>query len=161
MEKQGPDAAEIPVSDEDLRERFAGYGVDRDSAAHFRGRLVRRLVVNRCDDCGTWHHPPRPICAHCWSTRITPTTVHGSGTIHLAIFLHQGPPAEGVDYATPYPVITVELDEQVGLRFTSTVIDTPNDAIRIGERVELAWIERAGVPLPVFRLSEERAGAAR
>jgi uncharacterized OB-fold protein len=125
----------------------------RDSAPHYRGRLEHRLLLSRCDDCGTWHHPPRPICPRCWSTQITPTPVSGRGAIHLAIFLHQGPPAEGVDYSTPYPVVTVELDEQVGLRFTSTVIDAANDEIQIGRRVELTWIDRGVTPLPVFRLA--------
>jgi hypothetical protein len=81
--------------------------------------------------------------------------VSGTGTIHLATFLHQGPPAEGVDYSTPYPIVTVELDEQPGLRFTSTVVGGAPDEIEIGRRVELDWIERAGVPLPVFRLVSE------
>ena len=140
------------ISDEDLVSRFAALGIDRDSAAHFRGRLEHRLLLNRCGTCGTWHHPPRPICPSCWSTEVVPTEVSGAGTIHLAIFLHQGPPAEGVDYSTPYPVVTVELDEQPGLRFTSTVVDAVNDEISIGRRVLLAWLDRAGAPLPVFRL---------
>jgi uncharacterized OB-fold protein len=76
------------------------------------------------------------------------------------VFLHQGPPAEGVSYSTPYPVVTVELDEQQGLRFTSTVVGATNDDIRIGERVQLDWIERGGAPLPVFRLAS-RATAPR
>jgi uncharacterized OB-fold protein len=59
-----------------------------------------------------------------------------------------------VDYATPYPVATVELDEQPGLRFTSTVVGSPNEAIAIGRRVKLDWIDRDGAPLPVFRLAE-------
>lgn len=84
-----------------------------------------------------------------------PREVVGSGTIHLAIFLHQGPPAEGVDYKTPYPVVTIELDEQPGLRFTSTVIGSDNDAIRIGQRVTLDWLNRGDQPLPVFRLEAE------
>jgi uncharacterized OB-fold protein len=136
--------------DEELVARFPGIG--RDDAAHYRGRLARRLLLQHCEECGAWHHPPRPICPHCWSSRVVPTAVSGAGTIHLAIFLHQGPPANGVDYSTPYPVVTVELDEQPGLRFTSTVIDAENDAIRIGTRVDLAWIERDETPLPVFRL---------
>jgi uncharacterized OB-fold protein len=73
--------------------------------------------------------------------------------------LHQGPPADGVDYSTPYPVVTVELDEQTGLRFTSTVVDAANAEITIGRRVELGWIDRAGVPFPVFRLVNEPVGA--
>ena len=77
----------------------------------------------------------------------------GRGTIHLVIFLHQGPPAEGVDYdAGPHPVVTVELEEQEGLRFTSTVVDASNDDIVIGAPVELDWTERDGRPFPVFRL---------
>jgi uncharacterized OB-fold protein len=84
--------------------------------------------------------------------------VSGEGTLFMTVFLHQGPPTEGVDYSTPYPVVTVELDEQEGLRFTSTVVGATNDDIHIGERVELDWIDRAGAPLPVFRLSASGAG---
>jgi uncharacterized protein len=140
------------ISDEELVARFAGHPIDRDSAAHYRGRLELRLLLNRCGACGTWHHPPRPICPSCWSTVVVPTEVAGTGTIHLVLFLHQGPPAEGVDYTTPYPVVTVELDEQTGLRFTATVVGAPNEQIAIGKRVALDWIERAGVPVPAFRL---------
>lgn len=141
--------------DEKLVARFAGERIDHDNKAMFRARLDHRLLVNRCTDCGRWHQPPRPICPACWSTNVAPSEVSGRGTIHMAIFLHQGPPAEGVDYSTPHPVVTVELDEQEGLRFTSTVVGSTNDEIRIGERVELDWIDRAGRPLPVFRLSKE------
>lgn len=142
------------VSDEELVSRFKGTAIDHDTKAHFRGRLERRLLLNRCEDCGAWRHPPRPICPACWSTNVRPTAVAGSGTIHLLIFLHQGPPAEGVDYSSPHPVATVGLDEQPGLRFTSTVVGSPNEAIAIGKRVKLDWIERGGAPLPVFRLVE-------
>jgi len=143
------------VSDEDLVARFPGHPVDHDSKAHYRGRLERRLLINRCEDCGALRHPPRPICPACWSSNVRPTEVAGTGVIHLLIFLHQGPPAEGVDYRTPYPVATVELDEQPGLRFTSTVVGAANDEVAIGQRVSLDWIERAGTPLPVFRLAGE------
>src|SRR5947209_17234976 len=105
-------------ADDSLLAQFPGTPIDRESAAHYRARLDRRLVLNRCDDCGHWHQPPRPICPVCWSATVRPTPVAGTGTIHLLTLLHQGAPATGVDYATPYPVVTVELDEQLGLRFT-------------------------------------------
>lgn len=144
----------MAISDEELVERFPGHPITHDNAQHYRGRLVRQLLMNRCRSCGRWHAPPKPVCPQCWSFDISPTPVMGDGTIFMAIFLHQGPP--GVDYAAPYPVVTVELDEQPGLRFTSTVVGTDNDAIRIGERVRLGWIERAGAPLPVFELASMR-----
>jgi uncharacterized OB-fold protein len=142
------------ILDDALVELFAGQPLTRDSAAHYRGRLGHQLLINRCASCGHFHHPPRPICPKCWSTDVAPTEVSGNGTIHLIVFLHQGPPAAGVDYATPYPVATVELDEQPGLRFTGTVLGATNDQITIGRRVRLDWIERAGVPVPAFRLVE-------
>jgi uncharacterized OB-fold protein len=82
---------------------------------------------------------------------VVATPIAGTGTIHLLILLHQGPPAEGVDYSTPHPVVTVELDEQLGLRFTSTVIGVDPEELAIGQRVELTWIERDQRPFPVFQ----------
>ena len=146
----------IDITDEELVKRFQGQSVDHDTKARYRGWLERTLLVDLCAECGTWHEPPGPICPLCWSMRIEPTPVAGMGSIHLAIFLHQGPPAEGVDYTTPYPVVTVELDEQEGLRYSSTVVGASNEEIVIGARVQLDWIERGGAPLPVFRLAGAR-----
>ncbi len=148
------------ASDEELVARFPGHPVDHDSAAHYRGRLTRQLLVHRCAACGIWHHPPKPVCPACWSNAVEAREVSGNGTVHLVVFLHQGPPAAGVDYSTPYPVVTVELDEQPGLRFTSTVVGSANDTIVIGCRVVLDWIERDSTPLPVFRLVDPESQEA-
>ncbi len=149
----------IEVSDDELVARYPGRQLDHDNKSQYRGWLNRRLLINRCDDCGSWHERPRPCCPACWSPNVTPTEVAGTGTIHMAIFLHQGPPAEGVDYSVPHPVVTVELDEQPGLRVSSTVIESPNDEITIGRRVTLGWIERSGSPIPVFRLVPTEVGS--
>lgn len=140
------------IDDDELVEHFRGWGIDHDTKARYRGWLSSRLLVNRCRDCRTWHEPPGPVCPACWSSRVEPTPVAGTGTIHTVTFLHQGPSVEGVDFSTPYPIATVELDEQEGLRFTATVVGAPNSEIGIGERVRLTWVERAGVPVPAFRL---------
>lgn len=141
------------ITDEELLSRFRGHPLTRDNATHYRARLERRLVLNRCRSCGHWHQPPKPICPACWSSDIEAADVRGSGVIDLAMFLYQGPAAEGVDYTNGYPVVSVALDEQEGLRFTSTVVDAAKNDVVIGARVELDWIERAGAPLPVFRLA--------
>jgi uncharacterized OB-fold protein len=141
------------ISNDELVQRFPGEPITHDNVAHYRGRLDRQLLVNRCDDCGVWHVPPKPVCPQCWSWNVTATPVSGNGVIFMNVFLHQGPPAPGVDYSTPYPVVTVELEEQEGLRFTATVADASNDAIRIGRPVRLDWRDRAGSPMPVFVLT--------
>ena len=140
------------ISDEQLVERFPWTRIDHDSKHLFRAWLDKRFVITRCDDCGKFHHPPKPICPSCWSSSLTLTPVSGRGTAHLVMLLRQGPPAPGVDYEkAPHPVVTVELEEQENLRFTGTVIDCPLEDIRIGLPVELTWIERFGSPFPVFR----------
>jgi uncharacterized OB-fold protein len=144
----------VTVDDEELVERFPGQPITHDNAEHYRGRLEQRLLLGRCRACGRWQSPPKPVCPDCWSFDVEAAQVSGAGTIHMAIFLRKGPPAPGVDYSTPYPVVTVELDEQPGLRFTATMVGANKDAIRIGARVRLAWIDRAGMPVPVFELNE-------
>jgi uncharacterized OB-fold protein len=139
------------ISDADVLARFPRARVDHDNKHQFRGLLEHRLLINRCLDCGTWHQPPRPICPNCWSTNLEAAEVSGQGTIHLLIFLHQGPPTPGVDYSTPYPVAVVELAEQEGLRYSSTVVDADGVELSIGMPVTLAWIEREGNPFPAFR----------
>ena len=151
-------AALVGMSDLDLVTAYAPLVVDRDTADFYRGWLARELRVARCDDCGHTFLPPRPVCSVCWSDDVGTVAVSGRGTIFLCMLLHQGPPAPGVDYAAgPYPVVTVELDERPGLRFTSTVVGTPVADLAIGQRVVLDWIDRNGVPFPVFRIEEATA----
>jgi uncharacterized OB-fold protein len=139
------------VTDAELVDRFAYLPVERDTRELYRGWLEHELRMNRCADCGRWHHPARPMCPSCWSWNVVPTPVSGRGRVHLLMRLHQGPPAPGVDYgAGPYPVVTVELEEQPALRYTSTVVSCPADDITIGMPVQLTWIERNGAPFPVF-----------
>ena len=137
---------------EEVLDVFSAERIDADNLPYYAGLLERRLLVNRCQACGRW---PQPLCPRCWSTDITASEVSGRGTIHLAIFLHQGP---GVDPQNPYPVVTVELEEQRGLRFTSTIVDCPKGGLVIGLPVELAWIERGGTPFPVFRPADTVQG---
>jgi uncharacterized protein len=144
-----------PISDAELLAAFPDTLIDHDTKEFYRGWLERRLLLNRCGDCGRWHHPPHPRCPDCWSTNVVPTEASGRGVVHLLVKLHQGPPAPDVDYLQrPHPVVTVELAEQQGLRLTSTIVNCPLDEVRIGLPVQLTWIERWDAPYPVFEPAE-------
>jgi uncharacterized OB-fold protein len=138
-------------SDAELVETFAAVAIDRDNQHFYRGWLDHELRVNRCADCGRWHHPPKPMCPACWSWNVVPTAVSGRGTVHLLMWLHHGPaPGGAAETAAPHPVVVVELAEQTGLRITSTIVGSPAESVRIGMPVEVAWIDRDGVPFPAF-----------
>jgi uncharacterized OB-fold protein len=138
-------------TDLELLERWKGVRIDHTSKHFYRGLLHREVRLNRCADCGHWHHRPKPICPNCWSKDLVATPISGRGTIYLLIHLHQGPPAQGVDYSSPRSVAAVELPEQEGLRFTSGVVGSDPDDLHIGDEVELEWTERDGRPYPVWR----------
>jgi uncharacterized OB-fold protein len=134
------------VTDEELFDSFRRVRIDQDNAAYYAGLLEKRLLVNRCDDCGHWHQPPRPLCPKCWSWSITPTEVCGEGAVAMVTVLHQGPPRPGVDYAAGHAVVAVDLDEQAGLRMAGGVVGTPATEVHLGDRVRVAWRDFDDVP---------------
>ena len=149
------------MTDDDLLDAFPGVRIDFDNAAHHRGLLEQRLLVNRCDDCAAFHHPPRPVCPRCWSRSVTPTEVTGDGTIALLTILRQGPPQAGVDYTDGHALVAVELDEQPGLRIAGTVAGTPAAGLAVGDRVRLVWRQIPGrAPRADFELAPHGAREA-
>ena len=143
-----------PETDQQLIERYPDVNLDHVNKHFYRGLLHNEVRLSRCNACGWWHHRPKPVCPQCWSSDLTATAIAGTGTIHLLIVLHQGPPADGVDYSTPHPVATVELDEQTGLRFTSAVVGLAGNDPAIGQRVKLEWTTRNGRPFPYWQVTK-------
>ena len=134
-------------------DRYPDARIDHDNRALYEGWLRHELCLNRCASCNTWFHPPRPLCPRCWSFDVRATAVSGRGLVGLTTLLRHGPELPGVTY--PYPVVAVDLEEQDGLRFSSTVVDWTHDGpVPIGTSVELTWIERDGAPFPAFRTSD-------
>jgi hypothetical protein len=149
------------ITDQEVLERFPNVLIDRDNVAHYRGLLQKKLLVNRCQDCGYWIYPERPICPECWSFNVRAEEVSGKGTVYMFTLLHQGPPIPGVDFSTPHPIAGIELPEREGLRYLSTIVNCPNQDIKIGMPVELTWIERAGVPAAAFQPAGKSAAKGR
>ena len=143
------------MTDEELLDAWPGVRIDHDNAAYYRGLLEEQLLVNRCDDCATWHHPPRPVCPKCWSRVLTPTAITGTGFVALITILRQGPPRPGIDYTDGHPLVAIELDEQAGLRVSGTVTNKASEDISVGDRVRIVWRTFEGqAPRPDFEVVE-------
>jgi len=121
---------------------------------HFwRGGADGELRFLRCQDDGTYVHPPSPVCPECLGKNISPEAVSGRATVLTYTLNHQQwVPAP--DH--PYCIAIVELEEQPGLRLMTNVVNCPAEDVRIGMAVKVLFEEYGDVFIPVF----EPAGGA-
>jgi uncharacterized OB-fold protein/acyl dehydratase len=117
-----------------------------DNQWWWEGVAAGELRIQRCQDCGTLRHPPRPMCGQCQSLAWDWVVSKGAGAVHSYVVLHH-PPVPGYDY--PLPVALIDLDE--GTRIVANVVGCAPGAIRVGMRVQ-ARIEAADdeLKLPFF-----------
>jgi uncharacterized OB-fold protein len=117
----------------------------------WEGAAEHRLMIARCQRCGYYLHPPRPMCRRCQSEEVAPEQVSGNGILYTYTVT---PTAFHPYWAdkVPYVVAVVQLNEQPGLRLMTNIVDCPEESLRVGLPVEVAFKEAApGLTLPVFR----------
>jgi uncharacterized OB-fold protein len=109
----------------------------------------RELRFQRCQNCGAWRHPPRPMCGNCHSMRWEWAPTKGSGKIYCWTVIYQPLDPAFVD-AVPYAVAIVELEE--GPRLATWITGLPHDQLKIGMPVEV-WFDDLDdqAALPKFR----------
>ncbi len=111
----------------------------------------RRLVVQRCTDCGTFRHLPHVLCPACQSARHDWVESAGRGTVFTyTIVVH--PVHSATADVVPYNVVLVQLDDCGGVLVPSNVVDCPPDEVRVGMPVEVVWDRVSDeVTIPRFR----------
>jgi uncharacterized OB-fold protein len=106
------------------------------SAPFWEATRSKRLLAQRCADCGTWVWYPRTACTACLSPELRWTEIAGRGIVY-AVSVHHRPGVPELKDRTPYAVALVELDE--GVRMLSNVVNCAPDAVQVGQRVVASW----------------------
>ena len=110
-----------------------------------------KLMILRCQACQHYIHYPRPICNKCRSTDLKPEEVSGRGTVYSHTVVVQPFHPYWAD-KVPYILAVVELEEQPGLRLTTTLVDCKEGDVKHGTPVEVVYQEIwPGVTLPHFK----------
>ncbi len=123
-----------------------------DGNRHFwTGGAEGELRFLRCQDDGTYVHPPTPRCPKCHGKNLAPEAVSGRATVHtFSINVQQWMPGP----EPPYVVGIVELPEQEGLRLTTNIVNCAPDDVRVGMPVQVVFEPHADgdetVYLPLF-----------
>ena len=119
----------------------------QDNAFWFEGAREHRLLIQRCKQCGTLRHPPRPMCSECQSYEWDVVIASGRGTVYSYVINHY-PQVPAFDY--PLAVGLIELEE--GTRLVANVIGVDPADIRVGMPVEVEWVDHdPELTLPAFR----------
>ena len=94
------------------------------------------LRVLRCQDDGTYVHPPAPRCPKCYGKHLEPEAVSGRATV-LTYSINYQPWMPGPEL--PFVLAIVELVEQRGLRVTTNVVNCPVDDVRVDMPVQVTF----------------------
>jgi uncharacterized OB-fold protein len=92
------------------------------------------FLGQKCDACGKFRFPPRPMCPHCHSVKREEVTLSGYGTVH-AWCIPRHPPPFG--FREPPVVAVVELEE--GIRFVSNVVGVKLEDMKQDMPVEVTF----------------------
>jgi uncharacterized OB-fold protein len=128
---------------------------DVDGAPFWEGTARKELLVQQCAACGQRRMPPRPMCPKCRSIESQWAPVSGKAKIWSFIVPHP-PLLPAFQELAPYAVITVELDEEPGLRMVGNLVTSEDGAINeidpatieIGEAVEVVFSKVEDVHIP-------------
>jgi uncharacterized OB-fold protein/acyl dehydratase len=122
----------------------------QDNAFWFEGARQHRLLIQRCSQCGTLRHPPRPMCSECRSYEWDVVDASGRGTVYSFVVNHY-PQVAAFDY--PLAVGLIELEE--GTRLVANVVGVDPGDIRVGMPVEVEWVDHdPDLSLPAFKPRE-------
>lgn len=104
------------------------------SAPYWDSLRRHQMAIQRCAQCGAWHHPPVMACPICRSDNLTFEPVHGQGRLYSVTVCHR---EFGLQFGVPWIAAYVELDE--GPRIATNVINTTPDAVFMEQRVSVVY----------------------
>ena len=128
---------------------------DEGSRPFWEAAASHVLAIQCCDNCGWYSYPPVMICPNCLSYersfRYQP--VSGRGTVRTWTVMRDAF-LPGFRPDVPYVVVSVELEEQAGLKIVGRLVDGPEAPLAIGAPVEVVFDDVAdGVSVPEFTLA--------
>ncbi|MDA0350867.1 MAG: OB-fold domain-containing protein [Chloroflexi bacterium] len=120
---------------------------DEASAPFFDGAARGALMLQRCRTCSQYAFPIQEVCTNCLEADLEWAEASGAGTLHTFAVMHRlyDP---GFAQELPYNVAIVELAE--GPRMNAR-IDAPNEEIKVGMALQVAFEPSGDVQVPVFK----------
>lgn len=96
-----------------------------------------------CEDCSKLTFPPKPVCPHCWSTRVVWRPLGAVGTLYSWTRIHAAPAVFATE--SPYAVGIVDLAD--GIRLACRLTHNDDEVLTPGMPVEMLVLQYEDGPL--------------
>ncbi len=122
----------------------------RDDAPWWEALRRHELLIQRCAACGTWRHPPSPLCPACQATAVRWERASGRGRVFSWTIVHHAVHPALVGHV-PYNVVLVELPDAGGVRLITNLVDVAPAELAVGLEVEVVFEDLPDATLARFR----------
>lgn len=123
--------------------------VDRDTEEFWRSAAEQKLVYAQCQRCSTVIFYPRSHCTNCLRGDVRWHVSNGDGVVYSFTVVRKSADPE-LRKSLPYIIAYIDVDE--GFRMMSTIRSPAGpDAVKIGDRLQLAWEVRGDQYVPIFK----------
>jgi acetyl-CoA acetyltransferase/uncharacterized OB-fold protein len=140
------------LSDSVLEARRPRPEVSPFNRPFWTGGEVGELRLPKCDNDGSLLHPSQTVCPKCHGSDLTWVAVSGKATVVGVTMNHQ---MFMPNFAPPYPIAVVIVDEAPHVRFTTNLVGVTEDDLRVGMRVQVRFLEQEGIWFPLFEPIDE------
>jgi len=122
-----------------------------ESKPYWDGLRAHRLMFQRCADCKTPRHYPRPMCSVCYSLRHEWFQASRLGHVYSWTVCHHAFHPSFIS-EVPYVLVTVDLTD--GIRMVAPLVAATADILSLGSQVIVDYqhVDDA-LTVPEFRLT--------
>ena len=106
-----------------------------ESKPFFDALRERRLLFQRCGDCGCAYYYPRPFCPSCLSNDVEWEEASGRGKVYSFVINHRSAPG----FEAPYVIAVVELDEGPRMMTNLIGVEPDPELVRCEMPVEIVF----------------------
>jgi uncharacterized OB-fold protein len=123
---------------------------DHDSQPFWDGAKAGRLSAQRCPNCQRFRWPPAEYCPHCHHHGGEWVSLPGTGVVRSFVIVHRAFDP-GFEDKVPYAVAHIALDGADEVTIIGNVVTDPVDAIAIGQRVAVEFVDAGPLSMPRFK----------
>jgi len=112
----------------------------QDNQPYWDAADRHELVLQKCETCNSYNHPPGPACSKCGATELSWES-QGSditGTIYSYVVSYR-PFLPGFQDDLPTIIVVVQLDKLNEVKIIGNVLACPPEEIKIGIPVKMTW----------------------